>query len=85
MSNKAQGRIERLYPAQDGTYFQLKPYTGPAPKDRYFHLALSHDNYNAIYALLLTAAVNRYEVKVRLEGDIDASKRGEVAYVYVDW
>jgi hypothetical protein len=80
------GTIRRLYPRDNGCWFQLTDATGSpitAPDKNGFHLVLSHPNYNAIYSLLLLAAANRYVITVRTEST--RSQPEEIDYITVDW
>ena len=59
--------------------------TRERPKDGYFQLDQTHPNYNALYSLALLAAVNKYTLTIRTEGDITPSEPALVFYMWVDW
>lgn len=80
----ARGKITRIYPDPIQCYIQLDTQN-PRPKDGYYKLLLSHANYNAIYSLCLSAAINDMEVKIRAESDIISSEHAEVNYATVDY
>lgn len=85
-SFRRKGKVRRIYPDDGGTYIELDiPTTPPRPKDGYFRLEQAHSNYNALYSLLLVAAVNRYDLEIRTAADITPDEVAVVLYMRVDW
>lgn len=84
MAYRATGKIKRIYPYSNGAYVQLD-YEGLQPRDQYFHLSTEHANYSSLYALIVTAAVNRYQLSIRTDRDISPEQHGEIRYVVIDW
>lgn len=86
--NRATGKIIRLYPDQNGCYIELD-YTPPQgeskPRDKYFHLEKTHENYNSLYSLILVAAVNGYDMMIRVGGSIVEAEYAKVSYLVVNW
>jgi hypothetical protein len=86
MGVECTGLIKRIYPDWGGCYIQLMDKEpNETPKDDYFHLAIGHENYKSLFALLLLAASNRYRLKIRTENDISSTDYGAVGYMVVDW
>jgi hypothetical protein len=84
MSHRASGRVSRLYVDEGHCYIKLEGAQEP-PLDGYFELRKEHPNHNALYSLVLAAAVNRYTITIRTVGEIDPMKYAPVAYATVDW
>jgi hypothetical protein len=51
----------------------------------YFALEVGHTNYQALYSLALSAAINRYPLLIRTQGEISSSAKALVQYMVVDW
>lgn len=85
---RATGKVTRLYPDTTDCYIRLD-YTPPSgeskPKDDYFRLEKSHENYNSLYSLAVIAAVNGYNLQIRTIGDIVGTDRSKVGYMVVDF
>ena len=75
------GKVSRLYINREECNIRLDGHG-----DTYFQLELEHPNFNAIYSLLVVAAVNRYQIRLRLE-DYEPPDPPPtiVRYVVVDW
>ena len=84
MANKITGKVKRIYLRTSGCFLRIE-YEGTQPKNSYFFLDKNHTNYNALYSLALTAAVNGYNLHVRAKSEIIASKQAEIDYFVVDW
>lgn len=84
MAGHGKGKVKRIYPYSDGCYIKLE-YDGEKPKDGYFHLDKGHSNYNSLYSLAVVAAVNGYNLLIRVSPDITPSEHGQVVYMYIDW
>ena len=85
MSKIAVGKVARLYVNRGNTTIRLDIDPKSSPKDGYFQLGLDHANYNALYSLALSAAVNRLPLRIRSVEDIVADKRAVVEYMIIDW
>lgn len=84
MAVSAIGKVLKIYPHSTGCYIKLD-YNGVKPKSSYFRLNNSHPNYNSLYTLALTAAVNRYLLTIRTTADIVPTAFGDVQYMHVVW
>ena len=92
MARAVTGRVNRIYPnLGDGVRIRLSGIPAEdTPSDGYFPLQDAHPNYNALYSLALVAAVNKYNLTIRIQGptdvDIDPSVPSPpVSYMYVDF
>ena len=85
MAHRFTAKVTRIYPTVDATYVRLAIPTAEAPKDDYFKLSQTHSNYNALYSLALSAAINGYDLSIRTRGEVDKNDYGEVAYMVVSW
>lgn len=86
MAFRVTGKVNRIYATSGQVFFRLTDLPpGNTPQDGYFRLNQSHSNYDALYSLALTAAVNRYELQIRTNGDIDPTQVADVRYMVVDW
>lgn len=78
MANNVTGTVSRLYVSltnsgQGVTFIRLNIDDAKQPKNSYFQLKASHPNYNALYSLALSAAFNRYPLRIRTETEISSS------------
>lgn len=87
MANRATGKVIRLYVRRDETYIRLDIDPKEGPENGYFKLQLDNKNYNALYSLALTAAINRWPLTIRVQGEgpIAGQKGVLVDYLVVDW
>jgi hypothetical protein len=86
MAVHAIGKVTRLYVTKGYVAIRLGGLAADVrPLDSYFKLHQTHPNYNALYSLALTAAVNRYDLHIRTEEDIIPTETAEVWYFTVDW
>lgn len=86
MAIRAEGRVARIYATRGRTYIRLALPTGTVePQDGYFMLDRAHNNYEAIYSLALSSAINGYALSIRTVRDITPSEYAEVEYAVVDW
>ncbi len=83
MANRLRGTITRLYVNKGAAIIGLDASGGP--KDGYFRLNSTCDNYNAMYSLALSAAVNRLPILIRTEEEISPRSEATVEYLVVDW
>jgi hypothetical protein len=86
----AAGTVTRLYvtygaSGQGLTFIRINIPPAEQPKDNYFRLEQNHPNYNALYSLALSAAINRYVLRIRTESDITPAEVAQVRYLFVDW
>lgn len=85
MANRATGKVTRLYVRAERTNIRLGIPTAEQPANGYFSLELSHPNYNSLYSLALSAAVNGYPLLIRTTGEITPNESANVEYMVVDW
>ncbi len=87
MRPAATGKIARLFTDARGTSITLDIAHAQAPANNYFLLERTHENYNALYALALAAAANRWPLTIRIEGEvpIPGIVNAIVQYFVVDW
>ena len=94
MSHRFQGRVNRLYvqggdgnsPEEGHCYIRLAGVS--VGNDDLFDLRQSHINYNALFSLALSAAVNRDVLQVRTIGEVESVPTGkypDVSYLVIDW
>ncbi len=83
MAVSTTGKVARMYATGGQTYIRL--HGGLKPKYGYFRLSMTHSNYNALYSLLLSAAINRYNLRIRTTSDIVPTAIADVQYFVVDW
>jgi len=85
MAIRASGKVRRLYVRRERTDITLEIPADEQPKDDYFTLELTHPNYNALYSLALSAAVNGYALLIRTTAEIVPGEPASVEYMVVDW
>jgi hypothetical protein len=89
MASVVKGKVSVLYPTQNGCYVKLLDLAANRqPKSKYFLLQLPHKNYNAIYSLLLSAAINRLVISIKTPvnpADLNKTYSPEIDYVQVEW
>lgn len=79
------GKVKRIYSHTDATRYWLDITLDPTPLENYFVLQLNHPNYNALYSLALSAAINGYTLTIRTEKDTVKDEPAIVLYMVVDW
>ncbi len=79
------GKVSRLYVNRGNTSIRLDIDTKAGPANGYFKLRLDHPNYNALYSLALSAAINRFPLRIRPVRDIVSTESAEIEYMVVDW
>ena len=85
MALAVRGKVKTVYPTKGGTWIALKSVS-PAPKDGRFWLAKTHNNYQALLSVIITAAVNRYDLQVRTEKNfVSGTVKPLVQYVTMDF
>jgi hypothetical protein len=86
MAIEATAKVTQLYVNGDTTYITLDLPAETAPENGQFELRMSNANYNALYALALAAAANRWPLTIRvLGGDVQAKGGVRVEYFTVNW
>ena len=83
MAVRATGKVQRLYVNSGNVYIRIDGT--PKPLSGYFRLRQSRDNYNALYSLALSAAVNGERLQIRTTTDISPTRYGVVQYMVVDY
>ena len=63
----------------------VTPEDAPLPQDGYFHLEISHENYNALYSLALLAASNRQRLQIRTKDEAVPTSVAPISYLVLDW
>lgn len=84
MANRATGAVKRLFVSSE-THIRLQIPAAEQPKDSYLDLERSHVNYDALYSLALSAAVDGYPLSIKTYDQIDPTKPAKVSYLVVDW
>ncbi|MFN4862352.1 MAG: hypothetical protein ACK5LU_17885 [Pseudanabaena sp.] len=72
------GRVTRLYPDRGGAYIQLDEGT-------YYYLLLNHENYDAIFSMAMSAAINGVSFTIRITGGKSASGHDLVEYATMNF
>jgi hypothetical protein len=85
MANRATGPVDRLYVRRERTNIRLAIPAAAQPKDGYFVLELDNPNYQALYSLALSAAVNGSNLLIRTVDEITTERPAVVEYLVVDW
>jgi hypothetical protein len=86
MANSAKGLVDRLFVSSENTNIRLQQIpAADTPADGYFALEVGHTNYQALYSLALSAAINRYPLLIRTQGEITPNAKAIVQYMVVDW
>lgn len=70
MAVRAKGKVSRLYVRAEATNIRLEIPQEEQPLENYFKLETTHPNYNALYSLALSAAVNGYVLQIRTAAEI---------------
>ena len=69
------GKVTRLYPDRVGIYIQLNE------EEVHYFLHKSHENYEAIFSMALSAAVNSLKFGIRISGKKYDDKYDLIEYV----
>jgi hypothetical protein len=88
MAFRFYGEVARLFVGNSGCFIRLQnvtPEGAELPKDGYFLLPLSHDNYSALYSLALFASAGRHRLSIRSVTDADSASHAEISYLVLDW
>lgn len=85
MATHFKAKVKRMFVSTAGCNVRLE-----GKGSGYFQLPITHANYNAIYALILTAAANRFDLLIRVKGERedvadDDAGVAEVSYAVIDW
>jgi hypothetical protein len=82
MTHRFTGKVDRLYVDDGHCYIKLNGVD--LTKDSYFELRQGHNNYNALYSLALSAAMNGHALQIRTIGEIESIDKA-VAYPGVQY
>jgi hypothetical protein len=86
MAVRVRGKVVRLYVRTGEVNIRLAGLPAEdTPKDGYFRLQQTHTNYNALYSLALSAAVNRLDLDIRAVDEIDPANVADISYMVIDW
>ena len=85
MAIRATGKVTRLYVRAERTNVRLEIPLDEQPQENYFGLELTHPNYNSLYSLALSAAINGYALTIRTTAEISPDEPASVEYMVVDW
>ena len=85
MAGFATGKIHSIYPDAAGCYFQFHDNVSPRPKDGLFQIKLSHDNYDSLFSLLVTAAMAGKPILARAREEISANEHANVIYLKMEF
>ena len=86
MATRANGKVSQIYVADKIALFRLSGLpTASAPRNNNFELRKSDQNYNALYSLALSAAINRYDLSVETTKAMDAKENAVVKTMWVNW
>jgi hypothetical protein len=85
MADSKKGLVDRLFVSSDYANIRLEIPAAESPADGYFALEVGHSNYQALFALALSAAINRYPLLIKTKADITPSAKALVQYMVVDW
>ena len=88
MAVRNTGLIERFYVDRIGCFLRLKE-TGAtpenSPKDGYYRILLTHENYQSLSSLAMLAADSRRRLTVRTAATITPDEHAEVSYLVLDY
>ena len=85
MADTAYGLVTLIYPPNKSWLNFKISDSSVVPKDGYFQVFQSHANYKETYSLLLAAAINRFNVKVKTVTDVKTTEYANVEWVMVTW
>lgn len=80
-----EGRVQRLYSDKEWTKIRIDIPAADQPADNYFTLNRDHANYNALFSMALSAAINGNVLLIRTFGDINPGEPGNVRYLVIDY
>jgi hypothetical protein len=85
MPKRVDGRIIGIAAGHDSTDVVLDNDPAVGPLKNTVGLQNGHDNYNALYSLVLAAAANRWVVTIGTEEEIDPNLVANAKFVQVKW
>lgn len=85
MADSKKGLVDRLFVSSENTNIRLEIPAAESPADGYFALPVGHTNYQALYSLALSAAINRYPLLIKTQDQITPNAKAIVQYMVVDW
>ena len=84
MAKTATGKVVVLH-VHEVTTIGLGDTNDVLPKDGYFLLRPDNANFNALYTLALSAAINRYDLKIVTTTEITPQENAEVERLRINW
>jgi hypothetical protein len=84
MSKIATGKVEVLY-VHEVTRIGLSDTIDVLPKDSEFVLRRDHPNFNALYSMALSAAINHYTLRIGTTTEITPGEEAEVERMWIRW
>jgi hypothetical protein len=86
MAKSARGRIDRLTVRPDFTTVRLMDIPAElTPRLGSWELRMSHQNYSAMYSVLLAAAVNGFPIALFAEEEVTPDSVATIEIIRVDW
>jgi hypothetical protein len=85
MAKVVKGRVKRLYVRDGRVWVRVDIPASEQPKENEFRLDQTHGNYNALYSLALSAAINGHRLQIKTVDEITAGSIAVVDYMVVDY
>jgi hypothetical protein len=84
MAKTATGKVVVLH-VHDVTTIGLGDTNDVLPKNGFFLLRPDNPNFNALYSMALSAAINRYDLRIVTTTEITPEERAEVERLALHW
>lgn len=84
MATIATGKVMSLY-THEVTRISLGDTNDVLPGEGGFVLRRDHPNFNALYSLALSAAINRYTLRIGTTREITPAEEAEVERMWIRW
>lgn len=87
MTTQVSGQVSNIWVNADGdAVVKLAGLSGTsAPRNSNFNIKRNYRNFNALYSLALSAAINRYNLVILTTKSIKSTENGIVKELWVDW
>ena len=86
MNNRVTGKVNRIWVGVTSAAVFLSDLPrNSAPARGLFNIPKSHQNFNALYSLALSAAINRKDLTIQTTEDITPNRIGTVSDLWVEW
>jgi hypothetical protein len=86
MATQASGKVSQIFVNDNLALFRLSDLpTTSKPRNSNFEIQKSDPNYNALYSLALSAAINRYTLRVTTKSTIKSTENAIVKQLWVNW